>query len=286
MSGTEMTPGEYISHHLINLTQKSPDVQTGIFDFSYINLDSLFFSITTGILVFFILFITARKMKAGVPGRLQAAVELLVEFVDSSCKELISNEKSRRVIAPLGLTIFVWIMVMNTMDLLPVDLLPRLWQSLSGDPHAYLRVVPTADLNTPMAMAISVLFLCIVYNLKIKGFSGWMHEMFCAPFGNSVWLFIPNFVMNIIEFISKTLSHGMRLFGNMYAGEIVFFVIALLGGTWGMAGASVEQNIGLFSAQIIAGLAWAIFHILVIVLQAYLFMVLTFVYLGQAHDSH
>ena len=286
MSGTEMTPGEYISHHLINLTQKSPEVQSGIIDFSFINIDTLFFSILTGIIAFSILFIVARKMQAGVPGRLQAAIELLVEFVDNSCKELINNEKSRKVIAPLGLTIFVWIIFMNTMDLLPVDLLPKLWQSLSGDHHAYLRVVPTADLNTPMAIAISVLFLCIVYNLKIKGLGGWMHELFSAPFGHNIFLFIPNFLMNIIEFLSKTLSHGMRLFGNMYAGEIVFFVIALLGGTWGVAGAVGISDVMLVILQLFVGLAWALFHILVIVLQAYLFMVLTFVYLGQAHDSH
>ena len=266
MSGTEMTPGEYISHHLINLTQKSPEVQNGIVDFSFINIDTLFFSILTGIIAFSILFIVARKMQAGVPGRLQAAIELLVEFVDNSCKELINNEKSRKVIAPLGLTIFVWIIFMNTMDLLPVDLLPKLWQSLSGDHHAYLRVVPTADLNTPMAIAISVLFLCIVYNIKIKGLGGWAHELFSAPFGNNIFLFIPNFLMNIIEFLSKTLSHGMRL--------------------WGVAGAVGISDVMLVILQLFVGLAWALFHILVIVLQAYLFMVLTFVYLGQAHDSH
>ncbi|PIT62749.1 F0F1 ATP synthase subunit A [Snodgrassella alvi] len=286
MSGTEMTPGEYISHHLINLTQKSPDVQSKLVDFSFVNIDTLFFSILTGVIAFSILLIAARKMQSGVPGRFQAAIELLIEFVDDSCKELIHNEKSRKMIAPLGLTIFVWIIFMNTMDLLPVDLLPKIWQNLSGDHHAYLRVVPTADLNTPMAMAISVLFLCIVYNIKIKGFGGWMHELFSVPFGNKIWLFIPNLVMNIIEFLSKTLSHGMRLFGNMYAGEIVFIVIALLGGTWGVAGAAGISDIVLITLQLIAGLAWAIFHILVIALQAYLFMVLTFVYLGQAHDSH
>ncbi|PXY95629.1 F0F1 ATP synthase subunit A [Snodgrassella alvi] len=286
MSGTEMTPGEYISHHLINYTQKSPDYQTNMVDFSFLNLDTLFFSILTGVIASAILFIAARRMKADVPTRFQAAIELLIEFVSGICKDMIHNEKSRKIIAPLGLTVFMWILFMNIMDLLPVDLLPWAWQHATGDHHAYLRVVPTADLNTTMAMAISVLFLCIVYNIKIKGLGGWIHELFSAPFGNKVWLFIPNFLMNIIEFFSKTLSHGMRLFGNMYAGEILFMVIALMGGAWSMSGAAGVSDVVLFILQIIAGLAWAIFHILVIALQAYLFMVLTFVYLGQAHDSH
>lgn len=281
-----MTPGEYISHHLINYTQKSPDYQTNMVDFSFLNLDTLFFSILTGIIASAILFVAARRMRVGVPTRFQAAVELLIEFVGGICKDMVHNEKSRKTIAPLGLTVFMWILFMNIMDLLPVDLLPWAWQHATGDHHAFLRVVPTADLNTTMAMAISVLFLCIVYNIKIKGLGGWIHELFSAPFGNKIWLFIPNFLMNIIEFFSKTLSHGMRLFGNMYAGEILFMVIALMGGAWGMSGAAGVNDVVLFILQIVAGLAWAIFHILVIALQAYLFMVLTFVYLGQAHDSH
>ena len=281
-----MTPGEYISHHLINYTQKSPDVQVNMIDFSFLNLDTLFFSILTGIIACAIMYMAARRMKVGVPTRFQAAIELLIEFVGGLCKDMVHNEKSRKIIAPLGLTVFMWILFMNAMDLLPVDLLPWAWQHATGDHHAYLRVVPTADLNTTMAMAISVLFLCFLYNIKIKGFGGWMHELFSAPFGNKVWLYIPNLLMNIIEFFSKTLSHGMRLFGNMYAGEILFMVIALMGGVWGMSGSITNSDVILFILQIIAGLAWAIFHILVIALQAYLFMVLTFVYIGQAHDSH
>lgn len=286
MSSTEMTPGEYISHHLINYTQKSPDVQVNMVDFSFLNLDTLFFSILTGVIACAIMYVAARRMKVDKPSRFQAAIELLVEFVSGLCKDMVHNEKSRKMIAPLGMTVFMWILFMNTMDLLPVDLLPWAWQHATGDQHAYLRVVPTADLNTTMAMAISVLILCFVYNIKIKGFGGWMHELFSAPFGNKIWLYIPNFLMNIIEFFSKTLSHGMRLFGNMYAGEILFMVIALMGGAWSMSGAVTTSDFVLFVLQIIAGLAWAIFHILVIALQAYLFMVLTFVYLGQAHDSH
>lgn len=286
MSSTAMTPGEYISHHLINFTQKSPDFQTKIVDFSFINLDTLFFSIVLGITVCAVMWYAAHTMKADVPTRFQAAIELLIEFVDGLCKDMVHNSKSRQFIAPLGLTVFLWILLMNVMDLLPVDLLPWAWQHATGNHHAYLRVVPTADLNTTMAMAISVLALCFIYNIKIKGLGGWIHELFSAPFGNKVWLFIPNFVMNIIEFFSKTLSHGMRLFGNMYAGEILFMVIAMLGGAWTMSGGAGVSDVVLFLLQLVAGLAWAIFHILVIALQAYIFMVLTFVYLGQAHDSH
>lgn len=281
-----MTPGEYISHHLINFTQKSPDFQTDIVDFSYLNLDTLFFSILTGLIACTLLWIGARRMKVGTPGRFQAAVELLIEFVDTQCKDIIHNSKSRKLIAPLGLAVFMWVLFMNMMDFLPVDLLPLAWQEYRGDHHAFLRVVPTADLNTTLALAVSVLVLCIVYNIKIKGLGGWMHELCSAPFGNKVWLFIPNFVMNIIEFFSKTLSHGMRLFGNMYAGEILFMVIALMGGAWSLTGDVGVMDITLFLLQIVAGLAWAIFHILVVALQAYIFMILTFVYLGQAHDSH
>lgn len=281
-----MTPGEYISHHLINFTQKSPGFQTKIIDFSFINLDTLFFSVVLGVISCAIMWYAVRTMKAGVPTRFQAAVELLIEFVDGVCKEMVHNSNSRKFIAPMGLTLFLWILFMNAMDLLPVDLLPWAWQHITGDHHAYLRVVSTADLNTTMAMAISVLVLSFIYGIKIKGLGGWIHSLFSAPFGDKVWLYIPNFIMNCIEFFSKTLSHGMRLFGNMYAGEILFMVIALLGGAWTISGNAGVSDVVLFLLQLLAGFAWAIFHILVIALQAYLFMVLTFVYLGQVHDSH
>lgn len=285
-----MTPGEYISHHLINFTQKSPDFQTKIVDFSFINVDTLFFSVVLGIISCAIMWYAARNMKVGVPSRFQAAVEILIEFVDGMCKEMVHNSNSRKFIEPLGLTIFLWIIFMNSMDLLPVDLLPWAWQHITGDHHAYLRVVPTADLNTTTAMAVSVLLLTFFYGIKIKGLGGWIHSLFSTPFGDKVWLYIPNFVMNIIEFFSKTLSHSMRLFGNMYAGEILFIVIALLGGAWSVSSSSGVGDMALdtvlYLLQLVSGLAWAIFHILVIALQAFIFMVLTFVYLGQAHDSH
>ena len=274
---------EYINHHLVNYTNQ-PEAQKNIVDFSYWNIDSIVVSVLLGALVLFVLWRGAKTATAGVPTRFQAACELMIEFVDDMCKSVIDNAESRKVIAPLGLTLFVWIFVMNAMDLLPVDLLPVIWQAIQGDHHAYLRAVPTADLTIPLALAIGVLLLCFYYSIKIKGFGGWMHEMFSAPFGIKV---APvNFFMQILEFISKTVSHGMRLFGNMYAGELVFLLIALLGGSWAVGGSIGILDPILFLVHILAGSAWAIFHILIITLQAFIFMVLAFVYIGQAHDHH
>lgn len=163
---------------------------------------------------------------------------------------------------------------MNAMDLLPVDLLPNI-SALFG--MHYQRVVATADLNATLGMSISVLIVCFYYNLKIKGLKGWVHELFTTPFGKNPILWPINFLMQLIEFVSKTVSHGMRLFGNMYAGELVFMLIALLGGTATIFG---------FVGHVIAGSIWAIFHILIITLQAFIFMMLTLIYVGQAHDSH
>lgn len=288
MAGESMTAADYIKHHLQSLTSLQ-DVTQGqglknIADFSFINLDAIFFAIVMGILGSFFLWRAAKKVTPGVPGRFQAAVEILFEFVDDMCKNIVHNEKSRKFVAPLGLTLFVWIFLMNAMDLLPVDLLPLTWQAATGEHHALLRVVPTADLNTTLALALGVLLICIFYNIKIKGFGGWMHELFSAPFG--VKLAPANFILNIVEFISKTISHGMRLFGNMYAGELVFLLIALLGGAWAVSGSVGVLDPVMFVFHILAGLVWAIFHILVITLQAFIFMALTFVYIGQAHDAH
>lgn len=288
MAGETITAADYIKHHLQSLTSLS-DVTQGqglknIADFSFINLDAVFFAVLLGVIGSFLLRRGAKKATAGVPGRFQAAVEILFEFVDDMCKSIIHNEKSRKAVAPLGLTLFVWIFLMNAMDMLPVDLLPMVWQGITGNHHALLRVVPTADLNTTLALAVGVLLICIYYNIKIKGLGGWFHELFSAPFGAK--LAPANFLLNLVEFLSKTVSHGMRLFGNMYAGELVFLLIALLGGAWAASGSVEVMDPILFVFHIIAGLAWAIFHILVITLQAFIFMALAFVYIGQAHDAH
>lgn len=288
MASESMAAAEYIKHHLQNLTSLS-DVTEGqglknIADFSFINIDSLFFSILLGVVGSYLLYRAAQRATSGVPGRFQAAVEILFEFVDDMCKSIIPNEESRKVVAPVGLTLFVWIFLMNAMDMLPVDALPRAFQGMTAEHHALLRVVPTADLNVTLAIAIGVLLMCIYYSIKIKTLRGWGHELVSAPFGAK--LAPANLLLNIMEFLSKTVSHGMRLFGNMYAGELVFLLIALLGGAWASTGSVSLIDPVLFVFHIIAGLAWAIFHILVITLQAFIFMALAFVYIGQAHDHH
>ena len=289
MAGESMSAADYIKHHLQSLTSLS-DVSKGqglqnIADFSFINLDSLFIAAFLAILGSLAMWYAARKATPGVPGRFQAAIEILFESIDNLCKGIIHNEQSRKTVAPLGLALFVWIVLMNTMDLLPVDLLPWIWQHVTGNHHALLRVVPTADLNITLGMSIGVLLTCFLFNIKIKGLGGWIHELFAAPFG--IWLAPFNFILNLVEFSSKTISHGMRLFGNMYAGELVFLLIAMLGGAWAMPGESVtwiDPVLAFF--HILAGFIWAVFHILVIVLQAFIFVALAFVYIGQAHSSH
>ncbi|HSI54983.1 F0F1 ATP synthase subunit A [Ideonella sp.] len=278
------TAGEYIIHHLTHLQNHKA---ANVVDFSVFNLDSMFWAISMGVLGCWLLWLAARKATSGVPGRFQAAVEILVEMVDAQAKGIVHNAQSRKLVAPLALTVFVWIFLMNAMDLLPVDLLPLIWEKIYGaaghDPHhAYMRVVPTADLSMTMGLSVSVLLLCLIYNIKIKGFGGWMHEMVAAPFGAHPLLWPFNFVFQIIEFIAKTVSHGMRLFGNMYAGELIFLLIALLGGAWSLS----LTGVSLAALHIVAGTAWAIFHILIITLQAFVFMMLALVYLGQAHDAH
>ncbi len=278
------TAGEYINHHLTHLgTGKAK----GLVDFSVINIDSVIFSILLGVVGCYLLWRAARKATSGVPGRFQAAVEILVEMVETQAKGIVHNAHSRKLVAPLALTVFVWIFLLNAMDLLPVDLLPELWKLIygaaGGDPsHAYLRSVPTADLSVTMGLSVGVLITCLVYNVKIKGWGGWVHELFSAPFGSHWALYPFNFAMQLVEFVAKTVSHGMRLFGNMYAGELIFLLIALLGGAFTLS----LVGFSLAFLHILAGTVWAIFHILIITLQAFVFMMLTLVYIGQAHDLH
>ena len=283
---------EYIVHHLTHWRNKP---QTDIVDFTVFNIDSLFFSVLLGVLGCFFLWKAASKATSGVPGRFQAAVEILIEMVDREAKGIVHNATSRKMVAPLALTIFVWIFLLNAMDLLPLDLLPQIWALIYGAAghdvsHAYLRSVPTADLSVTMGMSVSVLLVCLVYNVKIKGIGGWAHELVTAPFGTSknpiffVILAVVNLAMQLIEFVAKTVSHGMRLFGNMYAGELVFMLIALLGGAWAFS--FQPSGLALLALHVAAGWAWAVFHILIITLQAFVFMMLTLVYIGQSHDAH
>jgi F-type H+-transporting ATPase subunit a len=288
--GHAPTASEYIVHHLQHWQVDwglNSVVQKAIVDFNVINLDSVLYALVIGVIGCFVLWLAARKATAGVPGRFQAAVEILVEMVDNQAKANVHNAQSRKFIAPLALTVFVWIFLLNAMDMLPVDLLPVIWakmfEAAGHDPHhAYMRVVPTADLSTTLGLSTSVLLLCLFYGIKVKGLGGWSHELITAPFGAHPLLWPVNLLMQVIEYLAKTVSHGMRLFGNMYAGELVFMLIALMGGAMAASLSGVLLPIG----HVIAGTVWAIFHILIITLQAFIFMMLTLIYLGQAHEGH
>lgn len=266
----------YISHHLENFASVK---QVKMIDFSIIHYDTLFWSIVCGLAAISIMYFAARKATSGVPGRFQAAIEILAEMVDGQAKDQIHGD--RRFIAPLALTLFMWISLQNGMDFLPVDLFGQLfaWTGLDHSIH-YHRAVPTADLNGTIGISMGVVFLMFWFGFKVHGFGGFLHQLFCAPFGK--WLAPFNFALNIIEYLAKMISLGMRLWGNMYAGELLFLMIALLGSA---AALSLGGSMA-FLGHVIAGSIWAIFHILVVFLQAFIFMTLTLVYLGQAHEGH
>ena len=283
--------GEYIQHHLQHLQMNfsfESVKQTSLVDFSVFNLDSVFYSVVLGVICCFVLWLAARKATSGVPGRFQAAVEILSEMVENQAKGVIRNANSRKLVSPLALTVFLWVFVMNAMDMLPVDALPATWHAVGPALgfEDYMRVVPTADLSTTLGLSFSVFLMCVFYSIKIKGIGGWSHELVAAPFGDRVFLYPINFLMQIIEFAAKTVSHGMRLFGNMFAGELIFMLIALMGGAWAWQFNPLAGGFWLGIGHVIAGTAWSIFHILVITLQAFIFMMLTLIYVGQAHDSH
>jgi F-type H+-transporting ATPase subunit a len=261
---------EYITHHLAHFK-----VGEGFWTF---HIDTLFMSIVLGILTLGLFWSASRRATAGVPSKWQAFVEIVVEFIDTTVKEVFHLD--RRFLAPLALTIFVWVFMMNAMDLLPLDL-PGKIAALFG--IHYWRVVPTADANTTFAMSLTVLVVVLYFTFKAKGAGGYVHELFCAPFGSNPLLWIPNFFLNLVELLSKPVSLAMRLFGNMYAGELVFMLIALLGA--GAATLTIGSALG-FVGQLLMGSAWAIFHILIITLQAFIFMVLTVVYSAMATEHH
>jgi F-type H+-transporting ATPase subunit a len=261
---------EYITHHLAHYK-----VGEGFWTF---HIDTMFMSIVLGILTLGLFWSASRKATAGVPSKWQAFVEIVVEFIDTTVKEVFHLD--RRFLAPLALTIFVWVFMMNAMDLLPLDL-PGKIAALFG--IHYWRVVPTADANTTFAMSLTVLGVVLYFTFKAKGVGGYVHELFCAPFGSNPLLWIPNFFLNLVELLSKPVSLAMRLFGNMYAGELVFMLIALLGA--GAATLTIGSALG-FVGQLLMGSAWAIFHILIITLQAFIFMVLTVVYSAMATEHH
>lgn len=264
--GEALTPTEYITHHLVNLSTDKLGVGAEG-SFWTVHIDSLFFSVLIGVSFLWLFRVVAKKATTGVPGKLQCAVEMVFEFVDHNVRDTFHGKNP--VIAPLALTIFVWIFLMNAMDLIPIDFLPYPAEHWLGLP--YLKVVPTADINITLAMALGVVFLIVYYSIKIKGLGGFLKELAFHPFNH--WSMIPfNLMLEIVSLLSKPISLSMRLFGNMFAGEVVFILIAALMPWW---------------AQWMGALPWAIFHILVITIQAFVFMMLTIVYLSQAHeDSH
>ena len=273
-SETELTSDEYIQHHLTNLIYgRFPDGHWGLahshdeflqMGFWAINVDTMFWSILLGFVFLAIFVIGARKATPGVPGPLQNVCEIAVDFVEDNIRQVFGT-RPNPIIGPLSLTILIWVFLMNMMDLIPVDLLPRISQ-ISG--IHYLRVVPTADPNATLGMSFGVFLLVIYYNFKIKGpikFGGSL-VLHPVPHWSMYWF---NFILEVVDMIGKPLSHGLRLFGNMYAGEMIFILIALLP----------------FYAQWALSFPWAILHILIICLQAFVFMILTIVYLAQAHET-
>ncbi|MCC5795147.1 MAG: F0F1 ATP synthase subunit A [Chromatiales bacterium] len=251
------TPTEYVVHHLTNLS-----VGEGVWTF---HPDTIVVSLLTGFLFIGVFWAVARKATAGVPGKLQSFVELVVEFIDDQVKG--GFHGPRAFVAPLALTIFVWVLLWNLMDLVPVDWVPYFTWKVFG--LEYTRIVPSADINAPFGLSISVLLLIIFYGFKGKGL-GYLKELVTHPFGSNPLLWIPNLVLNIVELLAKPLSLALRLFGNLYAAELIFVLIALLP-AW---------------IQFVPGGAWAVYHILVVPLQAFIFMTLTIVYLSLAYEEH
>jgi F-type H+-transporting ATPase subunit a len=236
-------------------------------------------SILLGVVGFGFLWWVVKGATAGVPNRRQAFVELLVDFIDEQVKGIFHHGDRNRFIAPAALTVFVWVVLMNSMDFLPADWVAMVTHGISE--HGF-RAVPTADVNTTFALALTVWLLMIGFAIKAKGAGGFVHELFCAPFGSSPWLWAANFLFNMVEYLSKPLSHSLRLFGNMYAGEILFLLLWMWAAHSSLSG---DYGIG-WIVSVVLGLGWAIFHILIVLLQAYIFMMLTVVYISMAHEHH
>ena len=287
MAAEELTANSYIQHHLQNLVfgqlpagyeradgqvleqavwtlAHSPKEAVDM-GFWALNVDTLGWSILLGALFCFFFHRAARRSQQGAPSGFTNLVEMIVEFVDKNVKDILHAKNE--VIAPLALTVFVWVVLMNTMDLVPVDWLPLLAQTLAGDPHLYFKVVPTTDPNITFGMSLTIFILIIYYSIKVKGVGGFAGELALQPFGKYMIPF--NLLLEGVSLLTKPLSLALRLFGNLYAGELIFMLIALLG-----------------YLQLPLHFVWAVFHILVVLLQAFIFMMLTIVYLAMAHEHH
>jgi len=276
------TAGEYIIHHLTFLSNKEAG---GIVDFSVIHWDSIFFSLLLAVAFAGSFYMAARKARAGVPTKFQNFVELVVEFVDTQVKDTFHG--TTKLIAPLALTIFCWVFLFNLMDMLPVDLLPAVGQSFG---YGHLKVVPSTDVNVTFALSITVFLLIIYYSIKMKGLGGFLGEFAFNPFKSKnialQILFVPiNLIMEVVPFVARPVSLSLRLFGNLFAGEIIFLLLALMTLQGFGQLASVGGWLGVL-AHIVLGFAWAVYHILVIFLQAFIFMMLTVVYTAMATEHH
>ncbi|MDF1758453.1 MAG: F0F1 ATP synthase subunit A [Legionellaceae bacterium] len=270
---------DYIKHHLTYLTYNVKEMRLGSDGgFLTLNLDSLFFSIFLGVSVLLLMYIGAKRVSSGVPGRLQNFAETMLDFADNQVKDCFHGKND--LIGPMALTIFLWVFLMNFMDIVAVDLLPNIAKAMGLH---YLKVVPTNDLNLTFGMSFAVFFLIIFYSLKVKGFKGFAKELTLQPFNHPAM--IPfNLLLELVGLIAKPISLSLRLFGNLYAGELIFILIALL--TLNGSSGSVAGTAALGVTQFLLSLGWSIFHILVITLQAFIFMVLTIVYLSLAHEDH
>ena len=265
---------EYIGHHLTFLTK--PAEGGGFWS---VNVDSVVTAIVLGVIGLSFIWWVVRGATEGVPGKRQALVEWVLVFIDDQVKGIFHHGDRNRFVAPAAVTVFVWIMLMNSMDFLPADLVAYLFGLIGV--HEW-RLVPTADVNTTFALSLSVFAMMFWFSIAAKGVGGWVHELFCAPFGAHVLLWPANFLFNCVEYISKPLSHSLRLFVNMYAGEILFLLL------W-MWAANSSYATDYFSGWIVSAIlavGWSLFHILIVLLQAYIFMMLTIVYISMAHEHH
>jgi F-type H+-transporting ATPase subunit a len=268
---TEYSADKYIAHHLSHCT-----VDTFL---GPIHVDSVFYAVFMAVVFLLTFFLFAHKASAGVPGKGQSFVEIIIEFIDEQVKD--TYHGSSKLIAPLALTIFMWVFLMNFMDLLPVDMLPKAGEMVG---IKYMRVVPSADLNITFGLSITVFLLILYYSIKIKGIGGFARELAFQPFGKAMLPF--NLQQKVIEEIAKPISLGLRLFGNLYAGELIFMIIAIF-----TAGEGITYlfNLGVIPyalMQFVLGVIWALFHLIIILLQAFIFMMLTIVYLSMAHEEH
>jgi F-type H+-transporting ATPase subunit a len=274
---------EYITHHITFLTNRQP---TGLVDFSVVNYDSVFFSIALALLFFVAFFLAARRCTSGVPGKFQSGVEIILELINSQVRDTFQG--TSRLIAPLALTIFCWVFLFNFMDLLPVDLLPDVAGSVG---LAHLKDVPSTDLNIVFGLSLTVFALIIFYSIRMKGLGGFIAEFTLHPFSNSnvfvQALFVPvNLLLESVMFFARPISLALRLYGNLYAGEMVFVLIALLTLTSGYHALGSIGGWALILLQFVLGLGWTLFDLIIGLLQAFIFMMLTVVYLSQAYEHH